>query len=587
MNSTTSKKNSDLSEKKKLLLKQLLKKEAQRDTTPEARPIVLPRADRQSYPLALNQRQSWKSAQLVPGIALVTALRLNGPVDLCMLEKSMRDLTQRHEILRAIFPDQDGTPTQRVLPTVAVHLSQLDLSTQLPEEAEQALESLLAPHQQAAFDIFRGPLFRTSLLRLSEVEHFFVLAIHPLLADNTTLALLAHELLLLYKGATTGHEVSLSECSLTYADYAHWQREYMLANGRTQGDAPTRFTMQDTPLKELQHYWQQQLTGATLTLNLPLDHPRTAQTTGKQRTSTKILDATLMRQVQAFCARENSVPETCYFAVLALLLNRYTSQTDMVIGRSSTTRAPELEHVAGPFTTIQPVRVQLHAKSTAQAFLQQIHKTLLMAERSQGLPLESIVETTYPQHDLTREPFFQTSFAFQQLPSGADLSAYLVPPRPTQPLQDLSFSFQQSAEQLAFSVFYDGNLFDAASIERLHNHFTQLLTAFVEQPSQALETFSCLTASERTQILYHWNAAALDKPPATSLCLHHLFEDQIARAPENVALSDGQRSLTYAELNARANQLAHLLRRRGIGPEHLVGSAFHVRLICLSVNWRS
>lgn len=556
-----SRKNIDLAEKKKLLLKQLLQKEAaaHRDTAPATRPAVSPRADRQSYPLSPIQLRLWKLEQFAPARALLTTLRLDGQVDLCALEQSVRDLAQRHEILRAIFLHQDGVAAQRILSLATVHLPQVDLSMLAPEEIVNALEGLLDLHQQEIFAVGSGPLFRTSLIRLSEKEHLFIFAIHPLLADNATLALLAQELLLLYREATTGHKANLPVCALTYADYAAWQQHYL----------------QGAVLKELQHYWKQQLAGATLSLNLPLDHPRTALAMSLQQESTKILNTTLIQRVRAFCERENTDLESLCFATLALLLKRYSGQADMVIGRASTTRAPGLEDVAGPFTTTQPVRVQLDRQLSAQAFVQQIQKTLSAAERSQGLPLESIVEAVYPRHDLTREPLFQVSFAFQRLPSSADLSPDLLPLRPEHFLQDLAFIVQQGAEQLALSVFYESNLFDATSIERLHSHFVQLLTAFVEQPTQALETFSCLTASERTQILFTWNEATLAKSPPPSLCLHHLFEEQVARTPLAIALSDGGQSMTYAELNARANQLAHLLQRRGVGAEQFVG-------LCLS-----
>lgn len=559
MNSTL-RKNTDLSEKKKLLLKQLLQKEtAQRNTMPEARPAVLPRADRLGYPLSLVQHQLWKREQLAPGAALLTTLRLDGAIDLQALECSVQNLVQRHEILRAIFLDQDGIPMQRILPGATIHFSQADLSMLAPEEVVYALERLLNLYKQEAFDISCGPLFRTSLVQLSQAEHLLILAIHPLLADNATLALLAHELLLLYREAGTGQVAGLSDCLLTYADYAHWQQRYI----------------QGTFLKEQQYYWKQQLAGATLTLNLPFDYPRTEQATGQMRESTKILDVALTERVLAFCEQAKLAPETCCFAVLTLLLSRYTGQTDIVIGRSSTTRAPGLEHVAGPFTTTQPVRVNLREKQTAQTFLQQIHKSLLDAERSQGLPLESLVEAVYPQHDLTREPLFQASFAFQQSLSVIGSSAHLLSLQPTQPFQDLAFIFQQSAKQCALSVFYDSDLFSAPGIERLHGHFIQQLTAFIEQPMGCLETFSCLTQSEQEQILSTWNEARLDEALPTSLCLHHLFEAQVGRTPQAIALSNGQETLTYVELNERANQLAHLLRRRGVGHEQLVG-------LCLS-----
>ncbi len=560
--STTSRKIVDISDKKKLLLKHLLQKEAaakssqQDDTSAETYPTILPRTNRETYPLSFTQQQFWKMEQFAPAEALVASLSFAGQLDQTILRQCMQMLLERHEILRAVFPEQDGSPVQHILPVWPVALDYSDLSDHEPEAIAQAVTEMKKASRAHAFDLAHGPLFHAALVSLSSCEHLFCLAIHPLLADYETLALLCHELATLYQSESCEHQhQERGMPSITYADYASWQCQYF--------QAPA--------LEEQRHYWQRQLDRAPLTLNLPLDHSRSADVATVQMTFTQEIDPALTQQLIEFCERERFPLEHCLFAAFSLLLSRYTGQADIVIGASLTNRVPAVEAVAGPFATILPIRVQLAEAATGQEFLRQIHQTWQAARRSWGLPLEHIVEAIYPQHDLTRVPLFQTAFGFQQVPSFAGLSAKLLPLLPALPLQDLSVFLQSSDQHLSLSIMYDARLFEQASIERLSAHYAQLLKSFVERPVQPLADFSCLTAHEQAQLLHAWNTALSCELPAAHLCLHHLFEQQAQRTPLAIALSDGQRQLTYDELNGRANQLAHLLRRRGVGPGQLVG----------------
>ena len=559
--SNTYSKDIDLSDKKKMLLQRLLQKEAaahlpqRRGTSSESRPLIVPRTDREHYPLSLIQQSVWALEQLVPGEPLTSALRLKGRLDLDVLRQSLQVLLERHEILRAVFATQNDIPTQTILPAMPVDLFLVDLSDLDPETADHALSQYLNPHQSPIFDLTHGPLFKTSLVQLTSTEHVLIFSIHPILVDYSTLALLCHELVILYRKSMIGQDSPLPALSLSYADYADWQRQYLSS----------------ALLKEQGNYWKQQLAGAPISLNIPLDHPHTNLSATRPADSTRELEATLTQQALTFCKQKDLPLAHLLFTVLSLLLNRYTGQTDMVLGLLSANRTPELEPLAGAFATTLPIRVQFSEGLAGREFLHQMHNTLLNASWHQDLPLEQIVEAVFPQHDLTRVPLFQVSFAFHQLPPFSGLSAQLLSLVPTRSLQDLSFIFQYSDQQLFLTVAYNGDLFEAASIERLQEHYSQLLQSFVKQPTQTLSAFSCLTPDEQAQLLHKWNATTLAEPLAPGQCIHHLFEQQAQRMPQAIALSDGRQRLTYQELNCRANQLAHLLRRRGIGPEHLVG----------------
>ncbi len=560
----TPRKGFDLSDKKKKLLKQILQKEMaarqlqERNGDSEVRSTILPRSERESYPLSNIQRHMWLLDQLEPRQPITSVLRIDGDLDLALLRQGVKTLIERHELLRAVFLNrlnQQDRPVQHILPTVVNDLSFIDLSELEAEAAQQALSTCLSLRSQHSFDLAQGPLLRTTLIRLASEEHFCAFSLHPIVADTTSLVLLCRELLILYRNALMKQVAPFPEPVLSYADYADWQRHYL----------------QGASLQEQQTYWKQHLAGAPLTLNLPLDHAYTAQTSNQHITLSRELPSSLTRQILAFCIQEDLPLSHLLFTVTALLLNRYTGQNDILLGLFDTYRPPEMGQLVGPFATTLPIHIHISRGLSGQQFLQYLHTTLLAARQHADLSLEQIVEAAFPEHDLTRAPLFQVSFAFHRLPSFAAFSAQLLPLVPTQSQQDLSFVFQYSDQRLWLNMVYNHNLFEAASVERLLEHYSQLLQSFVQQPARPLSTFSCLTPHEQVQLLYTWNAPTLTEAGMSRQCIHQLFQQQVQRTPQAVALSNGQQRLTYLELNSRANQLAHLLQRRDIGPEHMVG----------------
>lgn len=556
----------DFSDKKKLLFKQILQKEMAvqqlREGVREAPPAIPARRERAHYPLSPRQRQLWLLDQLAPGEVITSAFRVAGSLDLALFRQSVQTLVERHELLRAVFlkqPGQEGEPLQRILPSVSVDVSLVDVSALDAEALQQTLATYLHPQSAPLFDLERGPLFRITLLRCADEDHFCVLALHPILADDTSLTLLCRELLTFYHDALNGRITPLPAFPLSYVDYAAWLHAYF----------------QGARLQERQTYWQSQLTGASLSLNLPCDHPSIAHASAQLAALTRELPSALTQQCLAFCQQHDISLAHLLFTVTALLLNRYTGQDDLLLGFADTQRPPEMELLVGPFTTTLPIRLQLREGATGQQFFQDVHTTLQAAHQHGDLSLEQIVEAVLPTHDLTRSPLFQTSFAFCQFPSLSEFSAQMVPSIPTHSQQDLTFLFHSDGQHVQFTLVYHPECFEEASIARFHGHYCHLLQALVQQPAQPLATYSCLTPAEQTQLVHTWNAATLPEVVPSNQCIHHLFEQQVRRTPQAVALSDGQQRLTYLELNQRANQLARLLRRRNPGPEALVG-------LCLS-----
>ncbi|HEU5231087.1 MAG TPA: amino acid adenylation domain-containing protein, partial [Ktedonobacteraceae bacterium] len=569
--SSISKGSIDLSDKKKALFKRLQKEAAarlspQQGPSSASRSHISPRADRSTCPLSLFQERCWWLEQLNPGdpnLQVISALHLDGVLDIAVLRQCLQQLLQRHELLRAVFANLDGTPVQSILPTMPDEIVLLDLAQLDPDAAENAQAQLLVPQQPHSFDLANGPLFKATLVRYTDLKHVLVLSLHAIVADQATPVLLCHELITLYHHAITGHAVALPELPLCHADYASWQQQYL----------------QHAPLEEEQTYWKQQLAGAPLTLNLPFDYQQPAASAPRQASSTLELECALVRQVQDFCQQEEITLSHLLFTVFSLLLSQYTGQKDILSGFLSPNRAAELEPLVGPFADILPIRIQLADELSGQTLLRRVRQILFDASKHQDLPFSQIVEAVYPQHDLTRLPLFQTVFAHHQLPScqaqSSGLVARFLPLASSLSLQDLAFIFSSSDQSLHLTIVYNNDLFAADSITRLQEHYQQLLRSFLRHRAGPLSRLSCLTPSEQSCLLHDWNADSLAHLPASDQCIHHLFEQQAQRTPHAIALSDGRQQLTYEQLNCQVNQLAHLLQRRGIGPERLVG-------LCLS-----
>src|SRR5579885_726636 len=560
----------DVSDKKKELFKRLQKEAAlrlsrQQGTSAANRLQVARRADRSTYPLSFLQERFWWLEQLSPGdptLQVLAVIRLDGELDMAVLRQSVQALIQRHELLRAVFANLDGTPVQSIMPVMPAEITLLDLAHLELDASEQAQEQLLLPHQPHTFDLANGPLFKVTLVTFANFKHLLVLSLHAIIADQSTSVLLCQELMTLYFYAITGQHIALPELSLTYADYASWQRQHLVG----------------AVLEERQTYWKQQLAGATLMLNLPFDHQQAATAHPRQATFSAKLDAPLIQQAREFCQQEKISFAHLLFTVFALLLGQYTGQKDLLAGFLSPHRAAELEPVAGPFANVLPVRVQLADALSGQALCEHMQRSLDAAGH-QELPCAHIVEAAYPQLDPTRMPLFQVSFAFHELPifvqRPSGLMAQLLPLVSPLSLQDLAFAFSAGDQSLDLTIAYNSDLFAVESIARLQQHYQQLLQSFLHNYTAPITRLSCLTCSERTSLLRDWNAESLAHLPAPGQCIQHLFEQQAERTPQAIALSAGGHQLTYDQLNCQANRLAHLLRRRGIGPEHLVG-------LCLS-----
>jgi amino acid adenylation domain-containing protein len=512
-------------------------------------------------PLSFAQQRLWFLDKLEPNNPLYNVphvVRLKGILNVGALEKALNQIIARHEALRTSFLMVNGSPVQLIAHSLGVHISIADLSA-LPERAREADARKLALAEIARpFDLQVDPMVRALLLKLAGNEHILVLNTHHIISDRWSLGVLSKELAAFYEQAAKGKPAELSPLPFQYADYAAWQRQ--LLSGET--------------LEKQLRYWKENLAGAPASLDLPTDRPRPPQQSFRGAKYTLVLPKLLTEQITALGRKEGATIFMMLLAAFSVLLSRYSGQEDIVIGSpiAGRTRA-DLENLIGFFVNTLVLRANVSGDPTFRELLAKVRETAMGAYAHQDVPFEKLVEELKPQRDLSRNPLFQVMLILQNMPSSsqpmADLEIGPFPLPGESSKFDLTLIAAEDGEGLRATVEYNTDLFDKSTIERLLGHFQVLLQAAVANPDVRLSVLPLLTERERKQILVDWNATQAEYP--RDLCLHDLIERQAERTPNAVAVVFGNQQISYRELNEHANQLAHYLQQRGVGPESLVG----------------
>lgn len=550
-----------LSEKKRALLASLL-----REAGVEAvrQPRIVRRARTNSDPLSFAQQRLWFLYQLEPGSCFyntAASVRLTGQLDVAALERSFAEVIRRHESLRTTFSIVNGEPVQTVTPSPQTDLPFIDLSASPGEDPETEARRLATEEIERPFDLATGPIIRGLLLRLSAREHVAVLTIHHIACDAWSLEILVKEIGALYDAFSQGRPSPLPELPVQYIDYAGWQREWL------------RGEVLD---KELA-YWRDQLQEVA-TLELPTDRPRPAIQTYTGENRFFELPAKLGVAVNALGRQTGTTAFMTVLAAFEALLARYTNQTDIVVGSPVANRGQaETEGLIGFFLNTLVLRTDFSGNPTFAELLGRVRETALGAYAHQQIPFEKLVEELQPRRDLSHSPFFQVMFVLENVAqwessgtqtfSGVTMSRF--PLGRTAAKFDLTLSIRESLDRWPCFIEYNTDLFDAQTIDRLVTHFQTLLEAAVAQPELRLSELPLLSTAERQQLLVEWNATEVTG--FEHACIHELFEKQAQRTPDACAVFFEGVRLSYAELNARANQIAHHLRRHGVGPESVVG----------------
>ncbi|MBN8468384.1 non-ribosomal peptide synthase/polyketide synthase [Corallococcus exiguus] len=547
-------------EKQNALLKKLKAGGARGATPRRSHPPLEPRAAGTRLPLSFAQQRLWFLEQLEPGTArynVPAAVRLLGALDLAVLARAFEELLRRHEVLRTVFREQGDSAEQVVLTPSPLALPVVDLTALPPEQRHVEVTRRASAEAQRPFDLVRGPLLSTTLLRLAADEHVLVLNIHHIISDAWSTAVMVRELGQLYAAFGEGQPSPLPELPVQYGDCALWQRAWL----------------EGAELERQLAYWRQQLAGAPGLLALPTDRPRPAEQTFHGAALPVRMSRELSEALKGLATREGVTPYMLLLAAFQLLLGRYAGQEDVCVGSSIAGRVvPEQEGLIGFFANTLVLRTRLSGDPTFRELLRQVKDTTLGAYAHQDIPFEKLVEELKPERNLGHAPLFQVLFAFLNAPATElrlpSLSMRLMELETHVSKFDLELAFTESDGRLQGNFVYNTDLFDAATLARMAGHLQVLLEGIVAAPEARLSGLPLLSPEERQQVLGAWNQATRDLPrPAL---VHRLFEAQVRRAPEAIALRSGDETLSYGELNARANQLARHLRRLGVGPEMFV-----------------
>ncbi|MEM9217769.1 MAG: SDR family NAD(P)-dependent oxidoreductase [Cyanobacteria bacterium P01_F01_bin.150] len=526
----------------------------------------------QFLPLSYGQEMMWFWEQLYPDNSsynLLVNLYIEGPLNKVALKQSFGALIQRHESLRTSFKSQDGKPVQHISEEVSFsfsvnkidELSNNATSTLSPDQ-QVILQKFALQYREEPFDLTQAPLLRATLIQVNLEHHILLLTLHHIVYDGWSLEILARELSHFYRCFCQDHAPSLPALPIQYADFAHWQRQWLTG---------------DVLDKQLQ-YWKQQLAGMPPLLALPSDRPRPLIKTLNGRAERFELDRALTDQLkqlgQQSDAGSSATLSMTLMAAFFILLHRYTGVNDLVVGSAIANRTRvELEPLIGLFTNLQVLRANLSGQDTFQDCLKTIRRTARDAYAHQDLPFEQLVEALQPERDPSYNPLVQVIFVLQNSPAEVwDFPGLTVRPQPSTygAIADLEVHLWETPTGLGGDFAYNTDLFDSATIIQMMTHFRSLLTNIVAHPQRPIVQLSLLSAIEKQAILAQ-SLITRENKPLLKPWVYQVFEEQVEMAPEAIALIANTQSISYSELNGRANRLAHTLIDRGIAAGAQVG----------------
>lgn len=525
----------------------------------DAPPIERTSRDKQLV-LSFAQQRLWFLTQLQPDSPfnnLSAAFRLQGQLNYQALQDSLNEIVRRHEVLRTSFKTIDGKPLQIVSSETKLLLPTVDLSELSAELQEIQSEQITQIEAQQPFNLQTDLTLRAKLLKLGEQEHIVLLTLHHIASDGWSIGVFGRELSALYQAYCDRQPSTLPELPIQYADFAAWQRQWLVG---------------ETLASQLA-YWRQHLDGAPTLLELPTDYPRPAIQSFRGADYTFEIALQQSAALKTLSQQQGCTLFMTLLAAFKTLLYRYTGSEDIVVGSPIANRnRAQIENLIGFFVNTLVLRTQFAGNFSFEELLNRVREVAIGAYSYQDLPFDVLVEELQPQRSLSYTPLFQVMFVLQNAPmSDIELSGLNLSPIESDSGTakfDLTLFVEDTDSGLVATFEYNTDLFEAATIQRMAGHLQTLLSAIVADPQQQLWELPLLTAAEKTQ-LAKWNDTQIEYP--RSHCIHQLFEAQVERTPDAVAVVCADQQLTYKELNWRANQLAHYLQKLGVRTETIVG----------------
>jgi amino acid adenylation domain-containing protein len=522
---------------------------------------IRPISREKELPLSFAQERLWLLNQVEGDNAtynIPAALRINGPLQVEALAQSLTETVRRHEILRTHFKMVNDQARQVIAPALPLSVPLVELQHLAAEEQTSQVRQWIVAEAQRCFDLCQGPLLRVTLLKLDQEQYMLLVTLHHIITDGWSIGVFVQEIATLYEAFSQDKPSPLPELPVQYADFAVWQREWL------QGEV----------LETLLNYWKQQLALAPPVLELPTDKPRPAVQTFRGNTAQFEIDEELTRHLKMLSQQSGTTLFMTLLAAFVILLSRYSGMEDIVVGSPIANRnRKEIEPLIGCFINTLVLRADVSGNPTFQELLNQVRQVALDAYAHQDMPFEQLVEELQPTRTLSHTLLFQVMFILQNAPVGKmELPGLTITPvdieNPTAKF-DLSLAMAEKATQLVGVWEYNTDLFEATTISRMETHFKTLLVGIVANPELHISELALLNKAERHQLLAEWNHTQADYPQ--DKCIQQLFENRVEQAPDACAVVFEDKPMSYRELNAKANQVAHYLRSLEIGPEVLVG----------------
>ena len=507
-------------------------------------------------PLSFSQERLWFIDQLEGSVQyhLPTVLRLQGDLNVDALNRSFQSIINRHEVLRTIIREDNGNGYQYVTEENRFQISFFEGSEYGERKLRDAFVEKLI---RKPFDLSRDPMLRADLIRLEQNDYILVVTMHHIASDAWSTAVLVREVVELYSSYAENRTPRLHPLHIQYADYAVWQRDYL------RGEV----------LEKKIHYWKNKLDGAA-TLQLPTDFPRPAFQNSQGANAEFTIDKTLLHQLQKLSKQQGATLFMTLLAAFKVLLHRYTSQDDICVGTSMASRQhKELEDLIGFFVNTLTLRSSLDSKTSFTQLLQQVRTTTLQAYENLDVPFEKVVEAVVKERDPSRNPLFQVMLVLANTPEVpalrlAGIQLFKENYDSNISKFDLTFFMTETSAGMHGLIQYRTDLFKEETIVRMMEHYSELLSAIVKSPSQAIGLLPMVTEAEKQQLLQGFNESVVDYPKGKTIV--DLFEEQAAKTPDEIAVVFEEEQLTYQQLSKRSNQLAHFLKSRGVKEDSLV-----------------
>jgi amino acid adenylation domain-containing protein len=514
----------------------------------------------QRFPLSSAQKRLWFLDKLQPNSAVYnvpTVLALRGPLELELFRQALETIVERHRTLRTVFDSADDAPFQKINPIGPIDLPLIDLSALTSHDRVREVDKLVAREVRRPFDLARDLMVRACLVKLSASEHILILVTHHIASDEWSLRLLLKEWAELYTASRENREAAVPQLPIQYTDFAAWQQEWLES---------------DASQVHLE-YWRKQLKGAAA-LQIPTTRPRPASQSFHGAICTAVLPKELATALKDFSRQNDATLFMTLLAGFKAVLYRYTQQEDIVVGCPIAGRnRAETEPLIGFFVNTLALRSRIEAHNTFRELLAQVKEKTLAAYNHQDVPFDRIVEEVHPERSSNRMPLVQVVFALnneyvedqlfpgvyaEEIETGTGTSKF-----------DITFVTKDTPAGLSAVVEYNSDLFHEMFIQRLLGHFEQLLGGMLADPDEKIARLPLITPREREFLIHELNRT--ERPYSRSACVQEIFETQVSKTPDATAFKYGSETITYRDLNARANQLAHYLTNGKAGAGTLVG----------------